>query len=446
MRYKEFQAQPPSMVRGKSIRVIPALRRQATQVMEQGLPALVRKSRILMKLIPDLPGALFALPIVLLVRLLRPLVIIRFGPIRSPNFGHFVSEPEIYLSKRDLGLDVPRTFDIQYYTSRPGGLPFCNQQLKKMWDRTILVNRLARWPDKINRSLPGGSKHMVPEGNTRDIYDCMSRTPVHLSFTPDEERLGLEGLQMLGIPEGAEFVGFHARDSAWLDQLAPNLDFHYHDHRDSDIQNYIPAMRKLVSRGYFAVRMGSPVKDPLKSSDSKIIDYATNGGRSDFLDVYLGANCKYFIGSAAGMIELPKTFRRPVVSVNWIPLEYTHSWSPKDLFIPKKLWLKSENRFLTFREILSSGMGANLMGQQYEELGVDPIENTPEEITSAVLEMEDRINGEWHTTSEDEELQQRFWALFDNIEVHYRGGEPLHGVIGSRIGAEFLRCNKELLN
>ena len=59
--------------------------------------------------------------------------------------------------------------------------------------------------------------------------------------------------------------------------------------------------------------------------------------------------------------------------------------------------------------------------------------------------MEDRLNGRWITTSEDEELQLRFWALFDDIEVHYRGGEPLHGVIGSRIGAEFLRSNQNLL-
>jgi putative glycosyltransferase (TIGR04372 family) len=383
---------------------------------------------------------------VLIVRLLRPFVVIRFGPIRSPNFGHFVSEPEIYLSKRDVGLDAPGTFDIHYYTSRPGGLPFCNLQLKKMWDRTIRINRLARWPNKINRSLPGGSKHIVPEGNTRDIYDCMSRTPPHISFTQDEERLGEESLRTLGIPEGAEFVGFHARDSAWLEQLAPSLDFHYHDHRDSDIQHYIPAMRKLVDKGYFAIRMGSPVKDPLTTSDPQIIDYATNGSRTDFLDVYLGAKCKYFIGSAAGMIELPKTFRKPVVSVNWIPLEYAHSWSPKDLFIPKKLWLKSENRFLSFREILDSGIGASLNGQQYEELGIDPIENTPEEITAVVLEMEDRISGKWQTTSADEELQQRFWSLFDNIEVHYRAGEPLHGVIASRIGAEFLRRNQQLLD
>lgn len=445
MIYKDFRAQAPARVQGTPIRVMRSFRTQIRQIRNEGFTAVVRKARILLKLIPDLPGALLATPIVVLVRLLRPFVVIRFGPIRSPNFGHFVSEPEMYLSKRDMGLDDPRTIDIHYYTSRPGGLPFCNLQLKKMWDRTIRVNRLARWPDKINRSLPGGTKHMVPEGNTRDIYGCMSRTEPHLSFTSDEEQLGQKGLKEMGIPESAAFVGFHARDSMWLGALAPGLDFRYHDHRDSDIENYLPAMRALVDRGYFAVRTGSVVKEALSCSDPGIIDYATNGSRTDFLDVYLGARCQFFIGSAAGAVEVSKSFRKPVVTVNQIPLEWTHSWSSKDLFIPKKLWLKSENRFLTFREILNSGVGANLNGNQYEEMDIDPIENTPAEITAAVLEMEDRLNGKWITTSEDEELQQRFWALFDDIEVHYRGGEPLHGVIASKIGAEFLRCNQELL-
>ena len=424
---------------------MPVLRRQISQLLEGGLPVVSRKLRILIKIMPDLPGAVLALPIVLVVRLLRPFVVIRFGPLRSANFGHFASEPEVYLSKRDVGLDDPRTIDIHYYSNRHLGLPVCNQQLKKMWDRTLRVNRLARWPDWVNRSLPGGAKHMVPPGNTRDIYGCLARTKPHLSFCADEEQLGRRGLRELGIPDGAPFVGFHARDPVWLQNLAPDLEFHYHDHRDSDIRNYIPAMQALVDRGYFAIRMGSVVKDALGISDERIIDYASNGARTDFLDIYLGAKCRFFIGSAAGVTELPKAFRKPIVSVNWVPLEWTHSWSPNDLFIPKKLWLRSEERFLSFREILVSGIGWNLKGEQYEELGIEPVENTPEEITAAVLEAEDRLQGTWQPEAEDEELQLRFWSLFDGMPIHLRGGEPLHGVIASRIGAEFLRCNRALV-
>ena len=52
--------------------------------------------------------------------------------------------------------------------------------------------------------------------------------------------------------------------------------------------------------------------------------------------------------------------------------------------------------------------------------------------------MDERIKGTWQSTEEEEELQQRFWSLFKPSE--------LNRVFLSRIGAEFLRQNRELLD
>jgi len=351
----------------------------------------------------------------------------------------------VYLSKRELGLDDPRAIDFFYYTSRPGASPISNQQLRTMWDRTLRVNRLTRWPDWINRSIPGGKKNMVPPRNTRDIHGTLALTQPHLSFTEEEEQMGREGLRSMGIPEDAIFIGFHARDAAWLENLSPGLDYSYHNHRDSNINTYIPAMETLAERGYYAIRMGSVVKDVLETSNAKIIDYATNGSRTDFLDIYLGAKCRFFVGSAAGITELPKIFRKPILSVNQVPLEWTHSWGPQDIFIPKKIWLRSEARYLAFRELMDYGVGISISGSQYADQGLDPIDNTPEEITAAVLEMEHRISGTWCAAEDDEEIQERFWRLFDDLPIRTHADEPLHGVIASRIGAEFLRSHLALL-
>ena len=50
--------------------------------------------------------------------------------------------------------------------------------------------------------------------------------------------------------------------------------------------------------------------------------------------------------------------------------------------------------------------------------------------------MDERLNDSWETTMEDEELQERFWALF--------GPDKLKSP-NLRIGAEYLRENKEFL-
>ena len=54
-------------------------------------------------------------------------------------------------------------------------------------------------------------------------------TKAHLHFSDQEEQYGLEQLQKMGIPKNMPFICFHARDSAYLDQLEPDRDQSYHD-------------------------------------------------------------------------------------------------------------------------------------------------------------------------------------------------------------------------
>jgi len=120
-----------------------------------------------------------------------------------------------------------------------------------------------------------------------------------------------------------------------------------------------------------------------------------------------------------------------------IPLEYAPTWGAEHLFIPKKLKLIRKKRLLSFREILSCEIGRFCYSRQYEEAGIEVIENTPEEITALVVEMDLRLKGQWQEKEEDEELQRRFRGLFMDNKINR--------VFRSRIGAEFLRQNKGLL-
>ena len=374
-------------------------------------------------------------PIVLFVRLLRPLVLIRFGALRSNVFGLLAFETEIYLCERDAGMHGKRVLDLFYHLS-----PICNQQLKKMWDRALPVSRLAAWLYKVNHKLPGGAIHVIPRctEQERDVHGLLARTQPHISFTAKEERQGQASLREMGIPESDPFVCFHARDSAYVAAFSPtSVSSLLYGFRDCSIRNYVPAAAELARRGCFAVRLGSVVKDPLDTSNPMIIDYATKH-RSDFLDVYLGARCRFILCSSNGIFAVPATFRRPVAMANYVPLEFVHTWNPNDMFIPRKLWLPHERRYLTFREILESRIGQFWENQDYKALGIEIIENTPEEITALAVEMDERLKGTWVTTDEDEHLQHCFWSLFKPSN--------LHGEFLSRIGADFLRENRELLD
>ena len=60
------------------------------------------------------------------------------------------------------------------------------------------------------------------------------------------------------------------------------------------------------------------------------------------------------------------------------------------------------------------------------------IDNTPEEITDVVMEMDSRINGTWVVNDEEEDLQNKFWSLFKHKFLK----SPTF-----RIGSNFLKKN-----
>jgi len=376
---------------------------------------------------------LVAILAVISVRLLRPFKLIRFGPLISNRLGHFADNTEIFLSERELGMHGKGTIDIFYH-----GAPICNQQLATMWERVIPVAKTAEYIYRLNQHIPGGNTHVIPwRKGDRDINGVFALTNPHLSFTKAEEEAGQGGLRNLGIPDGAPFVCLHSRDSAYLTKEYPDLDLSHHDYRDSTITNFLPAAKELVRRGYYIVRTGAAIVDPISESIPGIIDYATSD-RSEFMDIYLGANCSFYLGDSCGYHAIPMIFRRPLAIVNMVPIEHAPTWMTDCPFIPKKHWSVKESRALTFREILESGAGKYLKASQFQQAGIQVFENTPEEITATAVEMAERLAGSWQSSDKDEALQRRFWDLWEPNELNHK--------FTVRIGTEYLRQNVALLD
>lgn len=407
------------------------IKRQTLDIHKEGIGAFVRKLWRFLKLLPVIFFSALLLPIIPFIRLIRPFVLIRFGRLDSGRIGHYAANTEMYLCERDIGLLPKHTLDVFFNYSN-----ICNYQLKEMLGRVLHISSFARYFYIANHLLPGYKKHIIPLPSDRDVHGFLEQTPVHLFFTPEEEKRGYEELVKNGIPADAKFICFHARDSAYLDAVFLRHDWYYHNYRDSDIDNFLPAVEELAGKGYYMIRIGSRQKKAIKSNNTRIIDYSFKF-RSEFLDIFLGAKCVFYLGDPCGINSIPTVFRRPIVTTNLIPLEYVPTWRPNYLFIPKKLWLRKEHRFMSFREVLESGTGRFLYTQQYDQIEIDIVDNTSEEIKALAIEMDERLKGTWQTTEEDEELQRRFWSFFKKSK--------LHGTIKARIGADFLKQNQDLL-
>jgi putative glycosyltransferase (TIGR04372 family) len=377
------------------------------------------------------PKVFPALVVVLVVRAVAPFVLIRFGTVRTDRIGHHVGNIEVYLCTRETETSG-HPVDLWYHPS-----DVSNQQIKRMWDRVLPTSQLVGYLDRVSRLVPGGEKHRI-ETTLVDHANLLSRCALHLVFTAEEERRGAAEVERLLGQASAQWVCLHSRDSAYLAVLDPLYDWAYHDYRDSNVQSFLEAACYVASRGYYAVRMGAIISRPLVIEGPRIVDYAAKG-RSDFLDVYLEAHCRFHVGDCSGLNEIPRAFRRPVVYTNTIPLDLEQmcSSAPGSLFVPKKLHSRGQQRFLSFAEQIGLAAEEDVyFSQTYERLGIDVLENSPEDILGAVREMEERLEGSWRDTPEDTELQARFWRLFGS------GRAPISGL---RMGADFLRRNRNLL-
>ena len=377
----------------------------------------------------------------LVLRLLEPWRRIEVDMLAFDRIGHLVTNTEKYL--RELAMDPHRAHRLPILVSGPPA----NRQAFRMINRKVCVLESAPWrlyfmlglkPFIAGTRFDAGIGKNFYAFRTGVYFDAFQTAPPQLSFLPEEEARGRALLDTIGVREGQTYFCFHARDRAYLatnHAYATKEQWSYHDFRNSDIDHCLPAAEFLAAKGMAGLRMGHTVGKPLASTEPLLIDYASKY-RSDFGDIFVIAHAKFYIGNTAGLTTVAYSFSVPVVQVNMVPIGWP-AIGPKDLFIPKKYWDNGKRRLLTFPEIIALGADYWNEAGEYAAAGIRVIENTSEEIAELALEMNARLDGVWRELPGDQELQNRYRSLFPPDRT-------LTGYV-SRIGAEFIRKNRQLL-
>ena len=398
--------------------------------------------KVLKKKAGVLIGCTFAVPVVFLVRLISPWVLIRFGPIRTDVLGHFLLDSELYLSEKEL--EYSKAIDCFYFQTSI--LP--NGQWALMVRRNLRVNHLISYIDRANHIIPGWEKHfvrLIPEDSgSRDPRGLRAQIKPQINFTHEEDLRGIQFLEKLGLNAGDRFVCLHVRDSAYKEkhQSWHGSDWSRHDYRNSDIDTYEEAALALAEKDYWVFRMGKAVNKPFKADHSRILDYSSADYRSDFLDIWLIANCFFIISTSSGLDAVADNFRRPIVLVNHLPVgdfRPYYTKSPECLELFKRLKLKSTGKYLSLTKQINSGAIRFLKSKYFTENGIEIVDNTSQEIKETVLEMEMLLNGTWRDSHADLELQYRFLSLLKEwVDFNKYLGK---GRV--RIATSFLRKNHE---
>ena len=231
-------------------------------------------------------------------------------------------------------------------------------------------------------------------------WQQQARPPL-VSLRPAHRAKGRRWLSSLGLPDDGWFVTFHCRTTS-----------NHQDLRSVRTETYIRAMEAVVRAGGWVVCMGSDHQ----FAHPKIInreDYRTPD--DDWKDVFLIAGCRFFVGCTSGPADVVNAFGVPSIKVNTVQIGSQAAYN-HDLFIPKLFQSRQWDRPLTIAEILEHiGTACGWETSQIVALGLDAIDNTPEEIEAVVCEMIERLNGTAAAPAPWEEAAQQRLREFRQI-------------------------------
>jgi putative glycosyltransferase (TIGR04372 family) len=295
----------------------------------------------------------------------------------------------------------------------------------------------------ILTKIPQLKRHLIGDNisGDRDVLNLFNKYNAEIKFTTSEIKIAENTLRSMGIPKNGKFICLIVRDSAYLEKTIKGVNWNYHNYRYSNIQNFQLASEMLANKGYFVIRMGSKVKNSFITNSSNVIDYANSKFRNDFMDRYLGANCRFCISTGTGYDSIPLIFRKPIVYVNLVPLGYIPSYSKYHFALTKHHFDFKKARFLSMNEIFQNKLAFALTSQDFENVGVKLIENTPQEILDVVLEIEDYINN----PDESKILNNNFIELY-KINLDKYSTTKIHGELYFKYSSKFLANNKWFLN
>ncbi|MBI1778598.1 MAG: TIGR04372 family glycosyltransferase [Proteobacteria bacterium] len=352
--------------------------------------------------------------------------------------GH-IAYLDYYIKLQKLGWRPERKLVVLVYSDRP-----FNREFLDYWRRYVTlveepqqIAALQPYANildvKINAVIEAKGKrawchHIMADA--QKAWEEEGRPPL-IALKPSDYIRGWDALERVGLKRGDWFVCVHVREGGFKDEKLRYS-------ANADIGTFLPAMRHIVERGGWVLRMGDPSMSMLPKMDG-VIDYANSELRSEWMDIFCCAQCRFYLGTSSGLIHVPFAFHIPSIATNWTPIS-ARPYGGRDLFIPKLYRSSRNERLLGFAEAWQPPLGQCYNANVFAAQGVELVDNTEDEIFGVVTEMMQRLDGSFQATGEDQELQRRF----DAIAVSHASRYGSYG-LNSRIGRDFLRGHSDLL-
>ena len=383
-----------------------------------------------------------ALVTAILLRVLRPIVTIRFRNLPADEIGPLTVVSQHYLRIKETQ-QKKRQLDFWYLkdsvkVSNDYMLNFVKSQIK------VRRSRFIELVAAISEKLPGAQHHQIESEIRITLLEGVGKK---LKLPQKDCDSSSEYVKKIGIDPQKEFIALMVRDGAYksdIVQANTQVRTDKEIYRNQNINDYLQVAEKFASMNVQIVRMGAKVERPFTSNSPLIIDYASTGMRTEAADIYLASECAMCISTNLGFDHIAAmSGKLRVITNQALIIQASTLFYSTDVFILQRFIERSSGRLLTLSESLQFAEIRNLdWYHKVIDRGLDFVRNTPEEILEASLEGWQRSKGQWVDSPEGLELQAKYWHIYDTFFPEHKdrflNGRP-------HVGTSFLRNNKSWL-
>ncbi|MBT5492125.1 TIGR04372 family glycosyltransferase [bacterium] len=345
---------------------------------------------------------------------------VKIGFLYNERLGHLVLNTDLFLRRIQLGL-IPNDVKYIFFVYNPA-----NKQIVTMFKRVLTVIEseffckilapFAIFKTRFYQQLPF-------LGNEYYEFNQANKS---LFFTKEEIGIGNKKLQQMGLKNEDWYVCIFSRDHTYYNKFSPNTDVSFSTHRNSDINTYNLAVEYILQKGGFVIRMGNCVGTKLNFEHEHVIDYASQNA-NDFMDIFLAAHCRFYLGSTSGAVDLAAVFDIPVAGVNIVPIGYP-LFGKKSIFISKKIINKNTFEMIPFSEQLNVFSGNQVSTDLIPEKILDKKgwkfeDNSDTEILDITKEMFERLENKFKVINTDK--IEEYQKIFPKTNIYKNNKSPI---------------------
>lgn len=299
----------------------------------------------------------------------------KVGSLHTNSIGHLAHETDMYLSSND--------FDSNKLTFWIPGSYIANQYLYNIICKYVRVsqNQIIKKLYSIATKYKFLHRYLIAN------VDCSPRNRKLLNDTVAKMQLPESDLKFAktflsksGWIEEQKIVVFCIRDNLY--QLTIDPQSKVQNFRNSELEDFSPAIEYLCKENFFVIRMGRLARDRFPFVHPNFLDYSFDKHKSDLLDIAIFALADFVISTGTGLDQVGEMFRKPVLRVNYLPIGDVMTRSRNQRVLPKLLEDNFTNKRLDLDEIAQRELFLANSDEKYAKANVKIISNS----ASSILE------------------------------------------------------------